>query len=255
MRARYAIALRSFESHRRATIDRAAAAVTVKPFSRRTNTRPRLRVVAEILGPVARRLLRLAALVVDRVGQRLVFALPGEAFVATAHVGVGYQRFHFQLRQLLEVVLGVVSGIGGDERAVSQNRFQRGHDRDQQLLFAARAVRLRIDDDLVLGVHGGHAGVTLYHAFARRHFRGFVVGAVALAGSPFAALAVFGVGGKPFANLCGIVMQAGDAPGFFCLEVGFDGAPVFFAMPFEHDLGGRFKFAGLTLEVGACAAL
>jgi hypothetical protein len=39
---------------------------------------------------------------------------------------------------------------------VCKNFLHRGHDRDQQFLFAARAVRLRFDDDLVLRINGGY---------------------------------------------------------------------------------------------------
>ena len=58
----------------------------------------------------------------------------------------------------------MVSGIGGNQRVVFQHPLHRRHDGDQQLLFAARAVRLRFDDDLVLRINGGHTGVALYHA-------------------------------------------------------------------------------------------
>ena len=90
--------------------------------------------------------------------------------------------------------------------------FDDGH---QQFLFAARAVRLRFDDDLVSGIDGGHAGVALYHALARRHLGRFVVGAVALADRAFAALAIFRVIVEPLPDLRGIGLQAGDALGFF----------------------------------------
>ena len=77
--------------HRRIAVDRAVAAVAIELFARRTDACSRLRIMVEVLGLVARSLFGLAAFVVDRVGQRLVFVLPGKAFVAAAHVVVGYQ--------------------------------------------------------------------------------------------------------------------------------------------------------------------
>ena len=105
MLARHTVALRALEFHRRITIDRAATSVAVKLLARRANTCACLRVVIEILWPVARGLFGSSALVVNRIGQCLVFTLIGKAFIAAAHVGIGYQRFDFQFRQLLEVVI------------------------------------------------------------------------------------------------------------------------------------------------------
>ena len=261
MFAWYTVALRAFESDRGTPADNAAAAVAVELLPGGTNACARLRIVVEIFGAVARRLLGFAALVVDRVGQCLVFILSGKTLIAAPHVGVGDERIDFQCRQLLEVVLGVVARIGGDEAGVVDERticfggFDGLDHGDQQLLFAARAVRLRFDDDLVLGVDGGHACVVLYHAFGCRHLRGLVVCAVALSDCAFAALALFSVIGEPLPHFGRIVLQAGDALVLLGLEAGFVGTPIFFAVPFEHDLGRRFELGCLPLEIGVCAAL
>ena len=103
MRTRHAIALRTLKLCRRIAVDRAVAAVTVKLFSRRTGACPSPRVVVEIFWLIARGLSGFASLVVDRVGQHLVFVLFGKALIAAAHVVVGDQRIDFQLRQLFEV--------------------------------------------------------------------------------------------------------------------------------------------------------
>ena len=71
--------------------------------------------------------------------------------------------------------------------------------RDEQFLLAAGAVRLCLDDDMVFGIYGGHAGVALDDAFGCGHLGAFVVGAVALADGALAALAVFLVLAEPAA--------------------------------------------------------
>ena len=148
----------------------------------------------------------------------------------------------------------MIARIGGDEGILSQDVLHRFDHRDEQFLLAAGAVGLCFDDDLMPGINGCYAGIALNHAFGCCHLGGFVVGAVALAERAFAAFAVVRVGSQPLTDLGGITVQAGDALSFFLLEVGLDGALVFLAMPFEHDFGGGFQFAGLVFEVGSCAA-
>ena len=60
---------------------------------------------------------------------------------------------------------------------------------------------------------------------------------------------------QPLADLSSIGLQAGDALGFFGLEVGLNGTPVFFTMPLEHDTGSGFELGGLALEAGTGATL
>jgi hypothetical protein len=156
----------------------------------------------------------------------------------------------------------VVTGIGSDEAGLGEQRMFiiqcRAHGLDhgnQQFLFAAGAVRLRIDDDLVSGIDGSDTGVALDDTFAGRHLGRLVVGAVALADRALAALAVFGMGSQPLTESRGVRLQAGDALDFFLAEVGFGGFLVCFAMAFEHDAGSGFEFDGLVFEVGTGAAL
>ena len=74
----------------------------VKLFARRADARSRLRVVVKILWLVACRSLRLASLVVDRVGQRLVFALFGKTLIETGQVQLAVDQ----------VIHGMFDGAG-----------------------------------------------------------------------------------------------------------------------------------------------
>ena len=113
---------------------------------------------------------------------------------------------------------------------------------------------LGFDDDLVSGIDGGDAGVTLDDAFAGGHLCTLGVGAIAFAEGAFAALSVLRVGSQPLAKLSGFPIQAcGALPGFLG-EVGFVGQAVVLAVAFEHLLGGGFEFVGLVGEVSAGAA-
>src|SRR5450759_1138243 len=116
-------------------------------------------------------------------------------------------------------------------------------------------MRLCFDDDLVTCINRRYAGVALYHAFAGGHFRGFIVGAIAFTDCSFAAFAVLRMVSHPLPYLSGIGLQAGDALGFFGFDLRLDGALVFCAMPFEHDLCCRFQFSSLTFKVSTSAAL
>lgn len=198
----------------------------------------------------------------QRVGLLFVFALVFKTLVALAHAVVGDQGVDVQVSELFEVGLRVIPGVGGDEAGRAEERLfvvhcalDRLDDGHQQFLFAAGAVGLGIDDDLVFGVDGGDAGVALHHAFGCRHLGRLVVGAVALPDGALATFAVFGMIGKPLAELGGVTLQAGDALGCFLSKVGLDGLAVGFAVAVEHDAGSGFEFGGLMLEVGASAAL
>ena len=69
------------------------------------------------------------------------------------------------------------------------------------------------DDDLVLGIDRGDAGVTLDDAFVGRHFGTVVVSAVALDHLATGAATVVGVCGKPRAQVAGIALQPLDLLG------------------------------------------
>ena len=53
-------------------------------------------------------------------------------------------------------------------------------DRQQQLLLGARAMRLRLDDDLMFRIDGGDAGVALDDALRGRHLRALTVRLIVL---------------------------------------------------------------------------
>lgn len=111
--------------------------------------------------------------------------LASVAFVALAVAVVRDIGLDVVCGQILQVALGVVAGVGGDDglgRAVG--RGGRDH-REQQLLFAAGAVGLRVDDDLRLGIDCRDTGVALDHAFAGGHLGRFVIGAVGQAHAAF----------------------------------------------------------------------
>ena len=96
-----------------------------------------------------------------------------------ALVVVSDQCFDFHCGELLEVGLAVIDGVDGNERVVGQGSFHYLDHRNQKFLFAAGAMSLRFDDDLMFGIYGRHAGVALDDAFARRNLGGFVLGAAA----------------------------------------------------------------------------
>lgn len=260
---RYAVLLRTLEFDGSETIDDTVAAIAVEHLARRADAGVRVGVVVEIRRTIhSGLLLGLARFVVQWIGVLFVLALVFETFVAGPHAVVGDQGIDCQFGELFEVGFTVVTRVCGDQAGrgderlfVVQGALDRLDYRHQQLLLATGAVRLGVNDDLVFGVHCRHASVALDDALAGRHLGRFVVGAVTLADSAFAAFAVFRVGGEPLSQLGGIVLQAGDALVLFLPEIGFDGFLVFLPMAFEHDASGGFKLAGLVFEVGAGAAL
>jgi hypothetical protein len=57
---------------------------------------------------------------VERVGFRFVLGLIGEAFITGTHRVVGDEGVDAQRIELLQIVLAVVAGIGGDHGLRSQ---------------------------------------------------------------------------------------------------------------------------------------
>ena len=96
-------------------------------------------------------------------------------------VRVGNQRRHVQRRERGEIRFTLVARVGREHRRALAERGERLDDGEHQLLLGARAMRLCLDDDLMLRIHGGHAGVGLDHAFVGGHLRSLVVRAIALA--------------------------------------------------------------------------
>ena len=115
---------------------------------------------------------------------------------------------------------------------------------------------LGFDDDLVLGIDGGHTGIALDDAFAGGHLGAVVVGAVALADScPWCLCGPRGLAVSQSRSWAASCCRRSAFAGCFLGEVGFDGQRVVLPVAFEHLLRGRFEFVGLVREVGPRAAL
>ena len=114
---------------------------------------------------------------------------------------------------------------------------------------------LGVDDDLVRTIDGSDAAAALNHALGGGHLGALMVGTVALADRAFAALAVVGVCAEPLAELCGLVLQAGDMLGILFGQFWFTRQAVILAMAGQHRLSGHFELLGLSGKVGTGAAL
>jgi hypothetical protein len=136
--------------------------------------------------------------------------LRDEACIALAHAAVGDQRVDAARGERAEVRLAVVARIRREERGGVEVRRQRVDHRQQHLLFGARAVRLRFDDDLVRAVDGRHRCVALDHALARGQLRALRVGPVPLPRATGRPLPILGVRGEPGTELRGIALQPFD---------------------------------------------
>ena len=116
-RARYAVLFRALELDRGQAVDGAVSAVAVQPFAGRADAGLVLPVELEVLRLELAGLLRWrAALVVQRVGFGLVRVPAGITFIALTIAVVGDVSLDVVGRQLLEIGLGVITGIGGDDR-------------------------------------------------------------------------------------------------------------------------------------------
>jgi len=144
-----AVALGALELHGDEAVVDAVGAVLVERLAGGAEAGAGIGVVSEVRRPKVAALLRWRSLVVQRIGQRLVVALILEAFVALPHAVVGDQRRYLLRGQGLDVGGGVVAGI---RRHQGLRRAQGGgglDHRQQQFVFAAGAVGLRFDDDLM----------------------------------------------------------------------------------------------------------
>lgn len=117
----------------------------------------------------------------ERVRRLLMPGLRHKPLVAAAHVAVRDQGGDPARRECLQVRLTVIAGVGRDHGVRREQRVERRYHRHEQRLFRARPVRLRVTDDLMRAVDGGHTCVPLDHALARRHLRTLIVRPVALA--------------------------------------------------------------------------
>ena len=103
------------------------------------------------------------------VGLVFVTRLIFESFVSAAHAVVGDQGADAFGVECFEIALAVLARVGGVEGVGRGVGLRGADDAEQQFLFAARAVGLGVDDDLVGGINGGDAGIALDDAFTGGH--------------------------------------------------------------------------------------
>ena len=116
--------------------------------------------------------------VVQRIRLGFVPGLILEAFVSRAHAVIGNQGLDVLLGQRLQVGFTVVTRVRcveGIRRGLGPGG---GDHAEQQFLFAAGAMCLGVDDDLVRGIDRSHAAIALNHALAGRHLRTLAIGTV-----------------------------------------------------------------------------
>ena len=89
-----------------------------------------------------------------------------EAFIAPGHAVVGNQRPMCYSASALRLAARI--------RRIERAEHGAGH-AGQEFLFAAGAMGLRVDDDLVLSIDGCYTTVALDYAFACRHLRAVFV--------------------------------------------------------------------------------
>ena len=95
-------------------------------------------------------------------------------------------------------------------------------DRQQKLLFGVRAMRLRVDNDLVFGIHRRHARVTVDDTLIGRHLRALVVRAMAFAEPASRATAMQMMRREPLAQLLRILRESRDPCGGLRRHIGFE---------------------------------
>ena len=122
-------------------------------------------------------------------------------------------------------------------------------------MFAAGAVRLRVDDDLVLRIHRCDAGIALDDALRSGHLGGFVVGAVGQPHTAFGPFAVFRMLLQPVAQVLGVLLQAFEAARFARGVRLAGGGGIGVAVLGQHRLRRLLHLRGLALEIGARAGL
>ena len=114
-------------------------------------------------------------------------------------------------------------------------------------------MRLRFDNDLVSGIHRGHAGIALQYALGGGHLGRLIVGAVALADRATGSLAI-GVARQLRAQLLWLTLQALQALRVLGLQIRFNRLVVLIAMSLQHHRGRRLELVELLLEVRTRAA-
>lgn len=96
--------------------------------------------------------------------------------------------------------------------------------------------------------------VALNDAFAGRHLRTLVVGAIALAHRAFCSASVVGVPRQPRAKVGRVAYESLPSRGVLRRQGRLDLAGIFGPMPCQHRLGGALHLLRLSLEVGPGAA-
>jgi len=94
----------------------APRAAAIQGRAGRAHARTRDGIVREVLRPDdLQRLPRRLRLVMQRIGERRVPLLRGEARIPPAHAAMGDERGHASLRERPQIRLAVIAGVGGDQ--------------------------------------------------------------------------------------------------------------------------------------------
>ena len=251
-RTRRAIAFRPAKVLAHIPVRHVARAFAVQGLPRRTHTRARVGVICEITRRKHRERARgVARLIVQRIRRTRVVVTRGKSFVALPHIRIGNERGHTQRRERGEIRFAVVARIGGEHRFACAQGRERGHHRQQQFVFGAGTVRLRIDNDLVFRIDRRDARVPLDHAFVRGHLRALVVRAIALAQTARRATAIRRMRREPRAQLLCIAGEPCDPRGGLGGDIGLELQRVGCPVPVEHCLRGLLQFLGALRELGA----
>jgi hypothetical protein len=124
-------------------------------------------------------------------------------------------------------------------------------DGQQQFCFRSRAMRLRIDDDLMRPIDGRDAPIALDHACTRRHFRTLVVRAIALPYRTLGTPSFVRIRCQPSAHLVRVALQSLESLNGILRRRRLARRGVGRAMPLHHRARGRFQFGRLLFEIRA----
>lgn len=187
----------------------AVVAVAHQGVTGGTDTRARIGVVGEIARGKDPRLYHgKPPLIMERLGLQLVRGLCREARIAFPQVIVSDERIDRPRLERAEIRFAVIAGVGRNQGLRMEERANGVHDRQQELVFGAGAVRLRVDDDLMPRVDRRHSSITLHYAAPGGHLRAVIVRAIALPHRPLGPAAVVGMRGEPRPQLRGVLLEA-----------------------------------------------
>jgi hypothetical protein len=142
----------------------------------------------------------------------------------------------------------VIARVGREHDVATQLLAERRDDGQQQFRFRARAMRLRIDDDLMRRIDRRHTRIPLDHPFTLRHFRTVVVRAIALALGPFGPATLVGMRGQPRTHLVRIALSPFESMDRF-LRWRLARRRIRRAMPLNHRARRQFQFGRLFFKV------